>query len=201
MNTNLTAAVSTPGDESRLEQLHAQLIDRALKERILDVSYRTVDSPIGGLLLAATPTGLARVAFESEGYDHVLEDLSERLSPRIMKDPKRLDAAAKEVEEYFQGDRRSFDLTLDLSLSKGFRREVLDHLKTVPFGTRVSYTELATMSGRERAVRAAASACATNPIPLVVPCHRVLRGDGSLGGYRGGLPAKRTLLALESVDA
>lgn len=180
-----------------LERLAGRLAARAAQEELLDVAYRTVDSPLGQLLLAATPAGLLRVAFEVEDHDAVLDRLALTVSPRILRAPDRLDAVAHELEEYFAGRRRTFDVPLDLRLAAGFRRDVLDHLADVGYGRTVTYTELATASGRPRAVRAAASACATNPVPLVLPCHRVLRADGSLGGYLGGLDAKRTLLALE----
>jgi methylated-DNA-[protein]-cysteine S-methyltransferase len=183
-----------PEDVTRL---HDQLAARAAEEELLDVAYRTIDSPVGELLLAATPEGLLRVAFDIEGHDAVLARIARTVSPRILRAPHRLDPVAHELDEYFAGRRRTFDVPLDLRLAAGFRREVLGHLTDVGYGRTVSYTELATASGRPRAVRAAASACATNPVPLVVPCHRVLRSDGSLGGYLGGLDAKRTLLALE----
>ena len=120
------------------------------------------------------------------------------MSPRLLEAPARLDGAARQVEEYFAGARRSFDLPVDLRLSTGFRRAVLDHLAEIGFGRTESYAEVALAAGSPRAVRAVGSACATNPLPVVVPCHRVLRSDGSLGGYVGGLDAKRTLLALEA---
>jgi methylated-DNA-[protein]-cysteine S-methyltransferase len=181
-----------------LRRLHERLAAQADEEDLLDVAYRTVDSPVGELLLAVTPAGLVRVAFALEGHDAALEQLARTVSPRILRAPRRLDGLAHQLDEYFAGRRRTFDVPLDLRLAAGFRREVLGHLSEVPYGRTVSYTELATASGRPRAVRAAASACATNPVPVVVPCHRVLRSDGSLGGYLGGLDVKRTLLALES---
>lgn len=183
-----------PDDVARL---HARLVARAAEEDLLDVAVRTLDSPVGKLLLAATPAGLLRIAFDVEGHDAVLDRLARTVSPRILHAPGRIDVVAHELDEYFAGRRRSFDVPLDLRLTAGFRREVLDHLADVGYGRTVTYTELAAASGRPRAVRAAASACATNPVPLVVPCHRVLRADGTLGGYLGGLDAKRTLLELE----
>lgn len=182
----------------KLAQLHSALEAASAADGILDISYRTIDSPLGTLLLAATERGIVRVAFESEGHDAVLTDLADKLSPRILRSPQRLDAIATELDEYFAGQRRAFDLPLDLSLSKGFRKEVLEHLRQIGYGRTESYTEVALAAGSPRAVRAVGSACATNPLPLVVPCHRVLRSDGSLGGYLGGLEAKRTLLALEA---
>ncbi|HLS15666.1 MAG TPA: methylated-DNA--[protein]-cysteine S-methyltransferase [Beutenbergiaceae bacterium] len=200
-HTALDEALAAAPPAATLQRLHTDLADRAQAEGVLDVAYDTVQTPIGGLLLAATPGGLVRVAFESEGYAAVLADLAGRLSPRILHAPARLAGAAEQVAEYFEGRRRQFSVDIDLSLTRGFRREVLKELQAVPFGDRVTYTALAARSGRDRAVRAAASACATNPVPLVVPCHRVVRADGSLGGYRGGLPAKERLLALEADPA
>ncbi|HET8615537.1 MAG TPA: methylated-DNA--[protein]-cysteine S-methyltransferase [Actinomycetales bacterium] len=181
-----------------LDPLHANLAEAAAREGLLDVAYRTVDSPVGSLLLAATERGLVRVAFASEGHDAVLQRLAERVSPRVLEAPARLDDVARELDEYFAGRRRSFDVALDLSLSTGFRRIVLHHLPEIQFGRTETYTQVASAVGSPRAVRAVGSACATNPLPVVVPCHRVLRSDGSLGGYLGGLDAKRALLALES---
>lgn len=181
-----------------LARLHAALEVAAAAGGTLDVAYRTIDTPVGSLLLAATERGIVRVAFENEGHDAVLATLADKLSPRILKSPRRLDALAAEFDEYFAGRRRAFDLPLDLSLSKGFRKEVLEHLRSIGYGRTESYSEVAAAAGSPRAVRAVGSACATNPLPIVVPCHRVLRSDGSLGGYLGGLDAKRALLTLES---
>lgn len=178
-------------------RLHARLIAEATKAGILDIAYRTIDTPIGSLLLAATEEGLVRVGFDSEGHDHVLERLAVDVSPRILAAPKRLDHVARELDEYFAGRRDTFDLPLDLRLSRGFRRIVLDHLPDIAYGTTASYAAIAQASGNPRAVRAVGSACATNPIPVVVPCHRVVRSDGSLGQYAGGVAVKAALLALE----
>jgi methylated-DNA-[protein]-cysteine S-methyltransferase len=165
------------------------------------VAYRIVDTPVGKLLLAATDRGLVRVAYEREGHEAVLALLAERLSPRILEAPSRLGEAARQVEEYFAGHRTSFDIPIDLSLSAGFRRTVLQHLSGIRYGSTESYGEVARAVGNPRAVRAVGSACATNPLPVVVPCHRVLRSDGSLGGYVGGLDAKASLLHLEAAAA
>ncbi len=185
-------------DPSQLERLHVALEKAALREGLLDVAYRTIDTPVGSLLVAATERGIVRVAFASEGHDAVLETLAARLGPGILKAPARLDPAAREFEEYFAGRRTAFDLPLDLSLSKGFRRDVLEHLRGIGYGHTETYSEVAVAAGSPRAVRAVGSACATNPLPVIVPCHRVLRSDGSLGGYLGGLAAKRALLDLEA---
>ncbi len=162
-----------------------------------DVAYRTVDSPVGRLLLAATATGLVRVAFESQGFDACLADLARRVGPQVIEDPARLDAAAVQLDEYFTKGRRMFDLPLDDRLSDGFRLAVQRFLPSIGYGQTLTYAEVASQVGNSGATRAVGSACATNPLPIVVPCHRVLRSDGTLGGYAGGLPAKRFLLDLE----
>jgi methylated-DNA-[protein]-cysteine S-methyltransferase len=177
---------------------HDRLVTEAERAGLLDLSYRTWDSPIGSLLLAATPQGLVRVAFACEDHQAVLSRLATDVSPRILESPVRLDSAARQLDEYFAGRRRLFDVPLDLRLARGFRRAVLPHLQDIAYGTTASYTAVALASGHPRAVRAVASACAGNPLPVVVPCHRVVRSDGSVGGYRGGIAAKHTLLQLEA---
>lgn len=185
-------------DPGTIAQLRATLADRAADAGLLDLAYRRVDSPVGPLLLVASERGLVRVAFASQDHDRVLADLAATLSPRVLEAPRRLDLAARELEEYFAGTRRAFDLPLDRSGAASFRLQVQQLLPTIGYGRTVSYTELARLAGRPRAVRAVGSACATNPLPIVVPCHRVLRNDGGLGGYLGGLAAKQLLLELES---
>ena len=187
-----------PGAERRL---HAQLAAAAADAGLLDVAYRTVDSPYGALLLAATERGLVRVAWEREDHDRVLAQLADRVSPRVLRAPARLDLAAREIEEYLERRRTGFDLPLDLRLASGFRRTVLDRLREVGYGRTVSYGQLAAAAGSPRAVRAVGTACARNPLPLVVPCHRVVRGDGSVGQYAGGSEVKRALLGLEAAAA
>jgi methylated-DNA-[protein]-cysteine S-methyltransferase len=187
-----------PVEQDDLRRLHARLERAAQAGDVLDIAYRTVDSAVGSLLLAATTQGLLRVAFANESYDLVLQNLSERISPRVLEAPTRLDPVARQLDEYFAGRRHSFDVTLDWSLSHGFRRTVLGHLATdVSYGDTASYATLARLSGSPKAVRAVGTACATNPIPIVLPCHRVIRSDGSVGSYRGGPAAKRALLDLE----
>ena len=181
-----------------VERLHRQLEESAGRAQILDVAYTTVDSPVGTLLLAATERGLLRVAFEIEGLDKVVNDLSRRVSPRVLKSAKRLDSAAFEIDEYFSRRRTAFDLALDFSLSNGFRLVVQRHLSAIAYGTTESYKQVAALVGNPQAVRAVGTACATNPLPIVVPCHRVLRTNGELGGYLGGLEVKAALLRLES---
>lgn len=191
------AALEAPVEADTLATLHRRLEAAAHAEGLVDIAYRTIDSPVGELLLAATPKGLIRVAFASEDHDLVLQNLAARVSPRVLRSPKQLDAAARELDEYFDRTRTAFDLPLDLSLSKGFRRLVQQHLPQIGYGRTLSYKQMAEMVGNPRAVRAVGTACATNPLPVVVPCHRVLRTDGSLGGYIGGLAAKTALLELE----
>jgi methylated-DNA-[protein]-cysteine S-methyltransferase len=175
----------------------AAALARADREGLVDVAVATTDSPIGTLSLAATPEGLVRVGFPREG-DAFVEEVAAHLSPRVVVLPARLDAARRQLDEYFEGTRHHFDLAVDLSLAHGFRRTVLETLyETVGFGQTLSYLELAARSGSPRASRAVGSAMATNPVPIVVPCHRVLRSGGALGGYGGGLDVKRYLLALE----
>ena len=188
-------------DPDSLHRLQERLARAAADEGLLDIAYRTVDTPVGTLLLAATARGLARVAYARENHDLVLADLAARISPRILRAPARLEPVVRELDEYFAGHRRQFDLPLDLSLAAGFRREVLAHLPEVSYGTTASYTALALRSGRPRAVRAAASACARNPLPVVLPCHRIVRSDQTLGGYVGGVDAKQTLLTLETAGS
>lgn len=185
-------------DEEAQRRLHARLAAAADDAGILDVAYRTIDTPVGALLLAATERGLVRVAYDREDHDRVLAQLADGVSPRVLRAPARLDTAARELDEYFAGRRRGFDLPLDFQLSHGFRRTVLTHLREIGYGTTASYAVVAAAAGSPRAVRAVGSACATNPLPVVVPCHRVVRSDGAIGGYVGGPEAKRTLLRLEA---
>jgi len=166
-------------------------------EGLADVSYATADSPFGPLLLAATGRGLVRVAFPEEDADSVLEGLARRISPRIVETPAPLDPARRELEEYFAGDRQSFELPLDWTLVSAFGRRVLDATAEIPYGGVLSYAEVAAEAGSPRGSRAAGNALGSNPIPIVVPCHRVLRTGGALGGYGGGLDRKRYLLQLE----
>ena len=188
---------SDQDDRATLDRLHDRLVDAATTEGVLDVAYRTVDSPLGPLLLAATDAGVVRLAYEREDHDQVLQSLARKVSPRVLRAPGRLDEVARQLDGYFTGSRRAFDLPLDLRLSAGFRRQVLNHLRTIGYGHTESYAAVARAIGHAAAVRAVGSACATNPVPLLVPCHRVLRSDGSLGGYVGGLRVKQALLALE----
>lgn len=185
-------------DPEATRRLHERLVAAAQRERLLDVAYRTIDTPVGTLLLAATEEGLVRVAYDREDHDAVLAKLADLVSPRILRAPARLDPAARQLAEYFDGGRRRFELPLDFRLSQGFRRAVLSHLPDIAYGRTASYAQVAAAAGSPRAVRAVGTACATNPLPVVVPCHRVVRSDGSFGRYVGGEDAKRTLLTMEA---
>jgi methylated-DNA-[protein]-cysteine S-methyltransferase len=182
---------------ARLDAGVPSLASRADAAGLLDVAYAGVESPVGRLLLAATPAGVVRVAFTGEGEDAVLEELAQRISPRVLEAPARLDAARRQLDEYFDGGRTAFELPLDWRLSKGFRARVLHAIAAIPYGRTGTYRTVATAAGTPNAVRAAGSACATNPIPIIVPCHRVVRSDGTMGRYGGGEAAKRTLLEHE----
>ena len=184
-------------DEAANRRLHTRLAAAASRDGLLDVAYREVDTPVGSLLLAATEQGLVRVAYEVQDHDRVLASLAEVVSPRILRAPARLDEVARELEEYFGGQRRRFEVPLDFRLAHGFRRSVLAHLPDIGYGHTESYAQVAAAAGSPRAVRAVGTACALNPIPVVVPCHRVIRSDGSPGQYAGGAAAKEALLHLE----
>lgn len=187
-----------PGiEEGTMLRLHGRLAATATEASLLDIAYRTLDTPVGALLLAATEKGLLRVAYPIEDHDAVLEQLATRVSPRVLRAPARLDLVASELEEYFAGRRQRFDLPLDLQLAHGFRRTVLSRLSEIGYGETLSYAAVATAVGNPKAVRAVGSACATNPLPVVVPCHRVVRSDGTMGQYAGGTDVKRVLLRME----
>ncbi|MGH3206436.1 MAG: methylated-DNA--[protein]-cysteine S-methyltransferase [Trebonia sp.] len=190
--------LTSPSDAGTLARLRDRLERAAEAEGLLDIAYTTVDSPVGALLLAATPKGLVRVAYDIEDHDRVLDTLAQQLSPRVLRAPKRLDTAARELDEYFGGRRQEFDLPLDLSLSRGFRQLVQRHLPEIGFGQTRTYGQVAALVGNPKAVRAVGTACATNPLPVVVPCHRVLPASGGPGRYVGGPAAKVTLLTLEA---
>ncbi|MCA1217274.1 methylated-DNA--[protein]-cysteine S-methyltransferase [Streptomyces sp. 8L] len=185
-------------DEAPLTGPRNRLAVEADDPRRPDIAYRTVESPIGTLLLAATDRGLVRVAFPVQDHTAVLHQLADSVSPRILHAPARLDDVSAQLDEYFAGRRRHFDVPLDRRLSKGFRREALVQLSDIAYGHTASYAQIAAAAGSPRAVRAVGTACATNPLPLVVPCHRVIRSDGTAGQYAGGAEAKHFLLRLES---
>jgi methylated-DNA-[protein]-cysteine S-methyltransferase len=176
------------------------LAERAAAEGLLDVAYSTVDSPLGPLMVAATPRGVVRVSYSQfRDDDAVLADLARRVSPRVLEAPARLDGARRELDEYFEGRRTEFDLPIDWTLTRGFTTEVLRATAAVGFGETTTYAEVALAAGSPRAVRAAGNSLGSNPMPIVVPCHRVLRTGGALGGYTGGVERKEFLLRLEGV--
>ena len=185
-------------DDETLARLHQRLEHDAATDDLLDVAYRTIDSPVGTLLLAATTVGLVRVAFDIEDHDAVLTALAGSVSPRVLRAPARLDAAARQLDEYFGKRRTAFEVPVDLRLTEGFRRSVIEHLRGIGYGSRESYAAVAAAVGNPRAVRAVGTACAHNPLPVVIPCNRVVRSDGSTGQYVGGPTAKSALLALEA---
>ena len=175
-----------------------RLMARANEDGLLDVAYATLDTPLGKAAVAATSRGLVRVALPNESLDEMLTGLVAELSPRVLEYPARLDEARRELEEYFEGRRDHFELPIDWRLSHpGFYRRVLRATARVPFGEVITYRDAAKRAGNSRAVRAAGTAVGSNPIPIVVPCHRVVRSDGQIGNYGGGPEMKRFLLHLE----
>jgi methylated-DNA-[protein]-cysteine S-methyltransferase len=193
------ALARPPAAELDAERLMGSLGPRAEAAGLVDVAYASMDSPLGELLVAVTPRGLVRVSYASEVVDQVLAELAERVSPRVLRLPRRTDEVRRELDEYFAGARRSFDVAVDWSLVRGFAQGVLRATARVPFGEVTTYRQMAEAAGSPRASRAAGNALGSNPIPIVVPCHRVLHTGGGLGGYAGGLERKRALLELEGV--
>jgi methylated-DNA-[protein]-cysteine S-methyltransferase len=191
------ALTSPPAAELDAEQLMASLGPRAEAAGLVDVAYGSMDSPLGELLVAVTPRGVVRVSYVSEIADQVLAELAERVSPRVLRLPRRTDVVRRELDEYFAGSRQQFDIPVDWSLVRGFAQGVLRATAGVPFGQVTTYRQMAEAAGSPRASRAAGNALGSNPIPIVVPCHRVLHSGGGLGGYAGGLERKRYLLELE----
>lgn len=185
---------AAPPDDGRLAR-------RAGAEGLLDVAWATADSPLGPLTVAATDRGLVRLAYPGLTVDEVLEELARGVSPRVLEAPARLDEVRRELDEYFDGKRERFDLPVDWALTRGFGRKVLQATAKIGFGQVSTYKEMAERAGSPRAVRAAGNALGSNPVPVVVPCHRVLRTGGKLGGYTGGLDKKEYLLTLEGVLA
>jgi methylated-DNA-[protein]-cysteine S-methyltransferase len=181
-------------------ELDRRLVERAAAEELLDVAYASLDSPLGPLTVASTPRGLVRVAYaESHADAGVLDELARKLSPRVLEAPARLDDVRRELDEYFEGRRTTFDLPIDWALTHGFTSRVLQATARIEFGATSTYAGVASEAGSPRAVRAAGNALGANPLPVVVPCHRVLRTGGGIGGYTGGLERKEYLLRLEGV--
>jgi methylated-DNA-[protein]-cysteine S-methyltransferase len=185
------------GAESATPEL-PDIGEAAAAAGLLDVAYATTDSPLGTLLLATTPRGLVRLAYvDHEDEDEVLEELATKVSPRVLRAARRLDDPRRELDQYFAGRREQFDLPLDWRLTRGFGRRVLEATARIPFGSTATYKQVATEAGSARAYRAAGNALGSNPIPIIVPCHRILHSGGGLGGYTGGLDRKRVLLTVE----
>ena len=175
------------------------ILAAARAEGLLDVAYAFADSPFGPLLVAMTPRGLVRLAYPTEETDQVLEDLARRVSPRVLESAGDTGEIRRELDEYFDGSRRRFDVDVDLSVVSGFTRRILEAAERIPFGEVISYRTIAAEAGSPRGARAAGNALGSNPIPIVVPCHRVVHSGGGLGGYTGGLDRKVRLLSLEGV--
>jgi methylated-DNA-[protein]-cysteine S-methyltransferase len=182
-----------------VDRLARALHRRAAEAALLDVAYASLDSPLGSLLVAVTPRGLVRIAYPGEGEDRVLDQLAEQVSPRLLRAPERTDEVRRELDDYFEGRRHDFDLPLDWSLVHGFATRILRATAQVPFGSVATYGQVAAEAGSPRAARAAGNALHVNPIPIVVPCHRIVPASGGLGGYGGGQQRKRYLLDLEGV--
>ncbi len=196
-------ARSVEGTRAREEAAAAarRLAERAAAEGLADIAYARVDSPFGALTVASTRRGVVRLAFPEEPVDAVLARLASRVSPRIVEAPSRLDGVRRELDEYFGGDRRGFEMALDWTLIGPFARRVLGETSAIPYGGKLTYAEVAGRAGSPRGSRAAGNALGSNPIPIVIPCHRVLRTSGALGGYAGGLERKRWLLEHEGALA
>lgn len=172
--------------------------DRAVSDGLVDLAYEIHDSPFGPLVVGATTQGLVRVGLSAESEEAVIDDLARQVSIRILKTSRPVITSTREqLDEYFNGDLRRFKLKLDWQLARGFRRDVLTATKAIPYGKTGSYTSVATKAGSPKAVRAAGSALANNPLPIVIPCHRVLRSDGQVGNYLGGTSMKEQLLEME----
>ena len=194
LETQLAAGPEAPVD---LDALTAAVAQRAEAEGVLDVAWAETDSPLGPLVLMATEDGLVMVSYHS--VDEAVEEAGRRISPRVLKAPSRLDPARRELDEYFDRRRQEFDVPLDWRLVGPFQRKVLGACAAIPFGRVSTYQEMAASAGNPRASRAAGNALGANPMPIVVPCHRVLRSGGGFGGYTGGIDKKRMLLELEGV--
>jgi methylated-DNA-[protein]-cysteine S-methyltransferase len=191
------------GDVEDASRLAAELVGvRAARAGLVDVAYATVDTPVGALILATTRTGLVRLAFPEEGLDHVLEDLAASLSPRVLENPRMTDPVRRELDAYFEGRRRTFRAAIDWSLASGrFSRRVLEETARIPFGSVSTYGDVAGRAGSPRAARAAGNALHDNPVPIVVPCHRVVPSSGGIGKYGGNEWRKAYLLRLEGALA
>jgi methylated-DNA-[protein]-cysteine S-methyltransferase len=182
-----------------LDAFRRALTRRAADEGLVDVAYGTVDSPLGPLTVMVTPRGLVRLSYPGEGIEEQLAELAERVSPRILEASERTDDVRRQLDDYFEGRRHAFAVSIDWRLVRGFAGDVLRATARIPFGAVSTYREIAAEAGSPNAYRAAGNALGSNPVPIVVPCHRVLHAGGGLGGYTGGLDRKRYLLRLEGV--
>jgi methylated-DNA-[protein]-cysteine S-methyltransferase len=197
LERQLAAGMDVPAMDTDL--LRAAIAQRAAEDGLLDVAYGTYESPLGPLTVFVTPRGLVRLSYPGEPIESQLDELAALISPRVMAAPERTDEVRRQLDGYFGGTRRDFDLPVDWRLLRGFRGQVLKATARIPFGVVSSYREIATRAGSPNAYRAAGNALGSNPVPIVVPCHRVLHAGGGLGGYTGGLERKRFLLELEGV--
>jgi methylated-DNA-[protein]-cysteine S-methyltransferase len=204
MNKDALAEIRATTGRSYAEAAEAsgrRFARQAQASGLVDVAFAEMESPFGTLLMASTPKGLVRLAYPDEDRDEVLEDLARKVSPRLLQAPERLDDVRRQLDDYFDGRLRGFDLEVDYALTHGFVRRVLRATSRIPFGEVRTYRVVAEKAGNVRAVRAAGNALGSNPIPIVVPCHRVVRTGGGLGGYTGGVDRKRFLLLLEGAPA
>lgn len=197
-NHKIADQLALPPSEAEMQRLTARLARETHAAGVLDLTYRTVDSPYGSLLIVASVSGIVRIAFQREDHDVVLGHLAEVISPRILRSGQRTDDAARQLAEYFARRRETFDLPIDLQLLSGYRRTVVEHLSHIGYGATASYADVARATGNPNAVRAVGSACSRNPLPVIVPCHRVVRSDGKIGQYLGGTEVKAALLAMEA---
>ena len=199
----LRAAIGDAGAGLDMESAKDALLARAESEGLIDVAYGTVDSPFGEMLVVGTERGILRVAFPhrkgtgTREWEALLDEIADVVSPRVLEAPERLDDVRRQLDDYFEGRRREFDLPLDWRLTKGFQGKAIHQIARIPYGKTISYGELAARAGNPRAFRAAGTACGANPLPPIVPCHRVLPAGGGVGNYGGGPEMKRALLELE----
>jgi methylated-DNA-[protein]-cysteine S-methyltransferase len=202
MSDDLMDALRTggPAAAGASERAGRRLAAAAESRGLLDVAYATVDSPLGPLHAAGTARGLVMLAYGDESLERRLDRLAADVSPRILEAPARLDPVRRELDEYFEGRRQRFEVPIDWALTRGYAREVLRRTAEIPYGEASTYAEIAYLAGSPRGWRAAGNALGSNPIPIIVPCHRVLASSGGIGGYTGGLDRKRFLLGLEGVE-
>ena len=196
--TEIERALRGAGAAIDADRLRARVQDRAVAEGLADVAYAPIDSPFGQLLVAGTDRGVVRLALPNWGEgESLLEQLAEKISPRVLEAPARLDPVRRELDAYFAGRLHQFSVPVDWRLSRGFASRVLHAVARIPYGSTKSYGEVAEEAGNARAFRAAGTACGINPVPLIVPCHRVVQAGGAIGNYGGGPEMKRALLELE----